>query len=314
MNWSKDALFSKAKVYFEKAYDEDKDSIFFGLYCALGIELLARAAVANVSPTLLADTSSGNQENLLYALGIKGANSKTKSIMTNKVITLCGDIIHDFNTDMQTIVTRMTERRNEDLHSGGGGFAEYNSDNWMAGFYKACQVLSNSMGETLDTVFGKKIATIATEIIQQDEEKIKKLVLDNISARKKTYEEDLRNNPDEVQVKKEQSQKIVNTKIHKGFHRVKCPCCENDALIFGKESIDGHEAIKDNEVILRKDVIPNLFHCEVCKLHLSSYTELKIAGLPLHYTNTYYYDPTEYFDIDIDSIKEALYYEEYSND
>ena len=66
MNWSKDALLSKAKLYFTKAFEEEKDSPFFGIFCALGLELLARAALANISPTLLADNANA-QGNILYA-------------------------------------------------------------------------------------------------------------------------------------------------------------------------------------------------------------------------------------------------------
>lgn len=313
MNWSKDALFSKAKIYFEKAETEDKDSVFFGIYCALGMELVARAALANISPTLLAEPDN-DHKNLLYALELKDANGKPKSIMTNKVIALCGELIPHFDVDLQKVATSMTIRRNEDLHTGGGGFAEYNIDNWQADFYKSCQVLSESMGESLDTLFGKEIAQMATEIIQQDSEKVKKAVLDNISARKKTYNEDLRNSPDEVAKTIEQSMKTIAEKTHRGYHRVKCPCCGNDALIYGKEPMYGREAIENEDVVIRKDITASHFHCDVCKLHLSSYAELKSAELPLHYTNTYYISPTEYFDIDIDALMEAYPYEEYSND
>ncbi len=98
MNWTKDALTSKAKIYFKKAYEEDRDSLFFGMYCALGLELLARAALANISPTLLADRSS--QKNLLYALNLNDAGGKPISIRTNQVIKTCGELVADFNNDL----------------------------------------------------------------------------------------------------------------------------------------------------------------------------------------------------------------------
>lgn len=313
MNWSKDALFSKAKLYFEKAEDEERDSTFFGMYYAFGLELLARAALADISPTLLAEPNQ-TQSNLLYALGLKDVSCKPKSIMTNRVIALCSELIEDFDTDLEKIATLMTERRNEELHTGSGGFAEYNIDNWIAGFYKVCQVLTASMGESLDTLFGRETAKEATEIILQDTEKVKKEVLDKISARKKTYDEDLKNSPDEVAATIARAKRIVEEKTHNGYHHVDCPCCGNVALIYGKERMSSHDVIDNDEVVVRKDVTASFFQCDVCKLRLSSYAELKSANLPLHYTNTYHYDPTEYFDIDIDSMLEADYFEGYSND
>lgn len=312
MNWSKDALLSKAKLYFRKAFDEDRDSTYFGLYCALGLELLARASLANISPALLADTSS--TENLLYALGLKDTSGKQKSIMTNKVIALCAELIPDFDKDIQHVATLMTERRNEELHTGGGGFAEYDVDKWLASFYKACLVLGKSVGESLITLFGRASAKEAEEIIEQDTEKVKKTVLDKISARKKTYEEDLETRPQEIQELIERSKLLLAQKTHEGYHKVECPCCKNVALIYGKESIASHESIVDDEVEVKRDVTANSFQCEVCKLRLTSYAELKIAGLPLHYTNTYYYDPTEYFDFDMEEQRVVDYLEEYSNE
>lgn len=312
MNWSKDALLSKAKIYFEKAYNEERDSLFFGMYYALGLELLARASLANISPTLLADPAS--RANLLYALGLSDAGGRPKSIVTNRVVSLCGELIPDFNNDLQQITTLMTERRNEDLHSGGGGFAEYNIDNWIAGFYKACQVLGASLGETLESLFGRDAASEANGIIIQDTEKIKKAVLDKISARKKTYAEDLANRREEINELIESAKKSVIQKTHAGYHKVECPCCKNDAYIYGKEPIASHDSINDDVVVVRKDITASYFQCDVCKLRLTSYAELKCAGLPLHYTNTYQLDPTEYFDIDLDSFRESFVIEEYANE
>lgn len=196
MNWTKDALLSKAKLYFQKAQKEDRDSIYFGTYCAFGLELLARAALASFSPVLLAEPRS--TESMLYALSLKDVGGKQRSITTNSVISLCGEIIPDFNKDMQHIASIMAERRNEELHSGGGGFAEYNMDKWISGFYQACQVLGKTVNETLESLFGSEAAKEAFEIIQQDTDKIKKTVLEKINACKKAFEEDLIAKPEEI--------------------------------------------------------------------------------------------------------------------
>ena len=230
------------------------------------------------------------------------------------MIKTCGELVADFNNDLQNVATLMTELRNEELHTGGGGFAEYNPDNWLAGFYKACQVLGASMGETLGSLLGREIAAEANQIIAEDTEKIKKSVLDKISARRKTFEEDVENRPEEMKKLIESSKKLVLERTYKGFHKVVCPCCKNEAVIYGKESITSHDSIEDDVVEVRKDVTASLFVCDVCKLKLTTYAELKCADLPLHYTNTYQYDPTEYFDIDIGALRETDYREEYSNE
>lgn len=314
MNWSKDALLSKAKLYFTKAFEEEKDSPFFGIFCALGLELLARAALANISPTLLADNANA-QGNILYALGKKDASGsfKPKSLIVSSVLLICKEVISGFNEDCFKIALSLVERRNEELHTGGGAFAEYNQDKWIAGFYLCCKVLSESMGESLISVFGKEEAKTAEVLITQDAEKVKKEVMDRISARKKVYEETVKDSGDSGAAMIAKGTFMIDIRTHQGYHKVTCPCCGNSALIYGKEPDYGKEIIADDEVIVRKDVIPSSFKCDVCNLKLSSYAELKAAGLPLHYTTTESYDPIEYFGIDKDSFEEWAY-EGYSND
>lgn len=313
MNWSKDALFQKAKLFFGKAFAEEKDSPFLGIFCTLGLELIARAAVANVSPALLAESSNANA-NILYALGKKDASFKPKSLAISQVLAICKEIIPDFTDDCLRLSTALVDRRNEELHTGGAAFAEYNQDKWIAGLYQCCKVLVVSMGETLENLLGREEAATAEELIAQDVEKVKKDVTEKIIAHKKVYENRIKEMDDCGALIISKGTIMVDMFTHQGYHKVSCPCCGNDALIYGKEPEFGRETIDADEVIVRKDVIPNSFKCDVCNLKLSSYAELKAANLPLHYTTTQTYDPVDYFGIDKKAIAEEFYYEGYSNE
>lgn len=316
MNWTKDALFSKAKLFIDKAAEEDKDSPFYGIFSALALELLSRAALANISPTLLAETGDG-QRNIVYALGLPNSTSNPKSITVKQVLALCKELIPDFNADLLKLAQSMTDRRNEELHSGGAAFSEYNQDLWIGLFYKACKVLAESMGESLVTFLGKKRAIEAEALISENDGKVIKDVRDRISYRKKTYEEDLTNDKAVIEAKIEQNRAKIFQLVHEGFHMVKCPCCGHDALIYGTESTGSHDVVSGDVVIEKHDVIPSSFRCYVCGLKLTSYAELQAADLPLHYTNTYEYDPIEYFGIDVEELTRQHLEdiaEEYSNE
>jgi hypothetical protein len=65
--WSVDALFNKAVLYVGEMERLTADDWRFGLWSSLSLELLARAALANVSPTLLANGK--DWRNINYALG-----------------------------------------------------------------------------------------------------------------------------------------------------------------------------------------------------------------------------------------------------
>jgi hypothetical protein len=58
--WSSDALWNKAKLYIGPAFTGDRDSETFPFFAAIGLEFLARAALARVHPSLLADPQDGN--------------------------------------------------------------------------------------------------------------------------------------------------------------------------------------------------------------------------------------------------------------
>jgi len=53
--WSVDGLLSKAKLFASKMESHSPDEWEFGLWSTLVLELVARAALAHVSPVLLAD-------------------------------------------------------------------------------------------------------------------------------------------------------------------------------------------------------------------------------------------------------------------
>jgi len=65
--WSADTLLAKAQLYIEQMDSTVADEWKYGLWSALTLELLARAALANISPVLLADPQ--NWRNIMHALG-----------------------------------------------------------------------------------------------------------------------------------------------------------------------------------------------------------------------------------------------------
>ena len=53
--WDPQSLYDKAARYIQQAQECDKDSWDYALWTSLALELLARAAFANVHPALLAE-------------------------------------------------------------------------------------------------------------------------------------------------------------------------------------------------------------------------------------------------------------------
>src|SRR5713226_5553634 len=88
MSWERDPLWAKARLYFERAFEVPRDDPRFGLWCSLALELLARAALASVSPTLLAEPDREHKF-LLHALNRGSQKTPRRSIGTAQVFDLC---------------------------------------------------------------------------------------------------------------------------------------------------------------------------------------------------------------------------------
>src|ERR1039457_7023289 len=98
MSWERDPLWTKARLFFERALDVPRDNPAFGLWCSLGLEMLARAAVSSVSPALLAEPDR-EHKNLLHVLHKASEIPQPKSINAAFVFQLCRKIFPEFSTE-----------------------------------------------------------------------------------------------------------------------------------------------------------------------------------------------------------------------
>ena len=290
MSWDRDPLWSKARLFLERASSCSREDPQFGLWCSMGLELLARAAVASVSPTLLAEPDK-EQKYLLYALK-QGSEKNPKSIATAQVLKLCDKLFPEFTPEIHTNITALVSRRNDELHSGSSAFGEYPSSKWLTQFYRACDVLSRAMGESIDTLLSPDEVAEAKRILAESSKAVKAKVENLIGTHKaefaiKTDEE----RKAAAASSMEQADKLSREK----HHRATCPSCGSTALIqgepFGKETVSGG----DGEVQVRQSISPRTFACMACGLKLEGYAELDAAGLGGSYTRTTYYSPEDYY-------------------
>lgn len=319
MGWDKDSLIAKSKIFFEKAHEEEQDDIFFGLFCAIGLELLARAAISKVSPALLAEPAN-DHKNILYVFNYGAAPGVKKSIMAAQVVNLCKTIIPDFDDAAAKSMSAIINRRNEEVHTGIAAFKEYPSSKWLSEFYRICKLICAFLiDENLETLFGKEIASTAEYMITETDKKKTKEVLDKISAHEKVFKN---KSPEELNKLRVEAEVESEKLSHLKWHKVECPACKCLAAVQGKEYGKEHVEHTEIDIITRRSVMPEIFKCTACGLKMSGYGELIAAGVGAHYTNRTHYLPEEYYELispdDIDTmeryVEENRGYYEYSND
>lgn len=316
MSWERGALWTKAVLFMQRATAQDKESPEFGLWASLGLELLARAAVAQTSPALLADPDK-EQRNLLHALGISSSNAP-KSIPTIQVLSHCRALVPAFTEDEFKAASALLNRRNEELHTGAAAFATFPLQTWIGSFFRCCKILAEHQGESLTSLFGADEATVAEEILGKAEAGVVSHVKSSIAAHAKVFEA---KDSDEKARLAEQANEEGEKLSHRGHHRVVCPSCRCTATVQGATYGGERLEHRDDMIIVRQSVIPTKFTCSACGLKLAGYQELVAAGVGDHFTHRSEYSPPDYYELvdpndheTMDRYAENHGYYQFSND
>ncbi len=306
MAWDRDSLWAKACIFIERAFQESKNDPLFGLWAALGLELLARSAVARVSPTLLAEPDREHRY-LLHALGRGSERVPRKSLSAVQVLNLCSTLFEDFSNEELKLCIAIINRRNEELHSGTCAFEEYPSSKWLGGFYKSCKVLCACQGNGLADLFGEEEAENAEQLLTDQRTEVKGVVEAKIAAHRKVFEAKSRDSQAAAAAAAEEA---ATRFAWEGFHKTSCPACTSSSSISG--ATYGRERVfhEDGEVVVRQPVSPREFKCSACGLTFSNYAELEVAGLGGRYTRTSTFSPEEYFGLfDPDGFEPEMEYD-----
>ncbi len=291
-------MWGKACVYIQRGLSQPEDFSIFGIWLAIGIELLARSAVASISPVLLADAVK-TRDNILYALQIKNDPTRARSISTRQVSDLCLELFSGhFNRDDKDFIDAFIEKRNEELHSGGLPFEIYKPAIWIKKFYKACKALCECQGMQLIDLLGEQESLVAEKILAETLKKI----TDGVRLKIETHRTAFAKLSDEAKDRARHDSAVYMTAhVHQGEHMCVCPACNSDAGITGTPAGDETVALENNMIVERQPLLPASLLCQACKLKLDGYEELVAAELGDRYTRTSRYTPEVYYGFDYES-------------
>src|SRR5438128_2182406 len=107
--WESNDLWLKAKTFIGRAHALDHDDPDVGLWSALALELLGRAALSHISPALNADPR--DERNLFYALGLPGVE-QPRSIPAHTVSARLERFIQGFGKPQGALFDYMALQRN----------------------------------------------------------------------------------------------------------------------------------------------------------------------------------------------------------
>ncbi|MDB5596853.1 MAG: hypothetical protein JWM36_3814 [Hyphomicrobiales bacterium] len=285
-NWNAEDLYNKALLYVQQTADLESDKWQYALWLSLALEFLARAALANVSPALLAEVKNDQWGSLYHSLGFAPKETRyvPRSIGIADVFKRLNMIFDDFTQEHENFGILHTGNRNTELHTGIMAFEGVSALSWQPRFYESCQILLSSMGKSLEDLFGEEEAKAAVKLIAVAKDKGAKAVQGDVSTHKKVW-----------QAKSEADQKSLADSAavwatrHMG-HRVQCPSCGSRSLLYGEPVGDPKQQFLDGEIIETQEYLPAHFECVACGLKISGLSRLNEVKLGDRYKKTERYN------------------------
>ena len=248
-HWDHGALWAKTLLYVEIALEGDRESWLYPFWSALALELLARTALSSVSPTLLADVTSGDDTSLLYALGKVPEKPGLKSVGTNVVYRRCENLFAAFTKEHKNFCSGFSGLRNQELHSGATPFEDLTEQEWLPRYFDACSALLNSMNKSLKDLFFNE-AVAAQRMIEAMQDDKAKQAKQAVMAHRLVWEDKLSEEQAFLKGKAEESAQRANG------HVVVCPACGCQALVTGEEVSQRKPVIEDDLIVERATMLP----------------------------------------------------------
>jgi hypothetical protein len=289
--WSADALYAKALRYAEEMTEAPSDSWEHALWSSLCLELVARAALANLSPALLAEVREQKWSSLADALGFPPVEAKYSplSIGTSAVLLRLRTLLPDFDTEMESFCTTHVGRRNAELHSGSNPFEGVHGSRWHGPFYRSLSVLLESMGVNLQEFIGEDQAKVAQKEIAAAVDEAAKAVVGDVEAHRKVWD---------AKTAEEKARLAAQAEVWatRGLgHRVDCPACGNSAVVVGDPIASPNLTLKDDEITEVQEHLPHWFQCIACGLKIVGLSRLQVVDLGDRYVSTKVFEAAEYY-------------------
>ncbi|WP_374457006.1 hypothetical protein [Nocardioides sp.] len=148
-----DALFTKAKLFVNRAMDPDDARPFEeqALWASLALELLAKAALARVSPLLIAEPTEDGR-NLLIASGLVEGDARFTSVRAKTLYSRCQKAFRPFN---ETEAGHITNARNDYLHGSTAGFTNIPEAAWWPRYWAQAAILVHALDLEMADLVGR---------------------------------------------------------------------------------------------------------------------------------------------------------------
>lgn len=287
--FDREALWIKAKLFLNRAMDDDFRSFDEqALWAALALELLAKAALARVSPLLIAEPNEEGT-NLLVASGLVKGDVKFTSVRAKTLMTRCHKAFKPFD---QNEAMKVINGRNEYLHSSGAGFMAIPPHAWWPRYWAQVAILVTALDREIDELVGSDREATVTKHLERNAKNVEQRV-EALIERAKQRRQQRREGSLPAKVAAEWKTGQYLTAQMPYSEAATCPACGSVGLLegevventeihhppYGYGADEEYDRYDPNDVSVTLTVGAEHFSCPTCQLVLNSYELIEQAGL-----------------------------------
>jgi hypothetical protein len=165
-----EAMWSKAKVFLNRAMDPDPGRSFDeqALWASAALELLGKAALARVSPLLIAQPSEEGV-NILIATGLIEGNAKFASVSASTIFKRCQRAFRPFCSED---ALKFADARNEYLHGSAIGFLTLVPQAWWPAYWALASILVTAQDREIEELVGRDRIAAVEGYLEQNSKNI----------------------------------------------------------------------------------------------------------------------------------------------
>ena len=226
-----EALWIKAKLFLNRAMDDAARSFDEqALWAALALELLAKAALARVSPLLIAEPNEEGT-NLLIASGLVKGDARFTSVRAKTLMARCHKAFKPFD---QVEAMKIINGRNEYLHSSGAGFLAIPPHAWWPRYWAQAATLVTALDRDIEELVGSDREHTVTKYLEQNARNIEQRTEALIERAKQRRQQWLDGTlPAKVAAEWKAGQSLSAQMAH--TEAATCPACGSTGLLEGEE-------------------------------------------------------------------------------
>jgi hypothetical protein len=286
-----EGLLAKSRVYVQRAFRAKIANDFdeYQLWASLALELLGKAGLAKIHPSLVVDPT--HSESLFAASGVI-ISADMRTITAATLYKRLTHLSKHFDTKVKAFCDAISIRRNAELHSGELPFHQMVPEAWEGHYWQAAEIIAGLSNISLEEWIGVDNARAPKELVNAATNA-------TIEAAKKRVEQAREHFLERPKKLREEALSLSRTKHDYHYPKlfkllsqkdweVECPACTGRAFLagmeFGEEIVEPTAGDGGWEEQVEKYYGAEEFRCPTCDLHLDSRQEIEAASIDADYT------------------------------